>query len=275
VDSETESDEKPLTFKRPKPSTKGPHLEQNIKQNTDFYKSLLEVKMWEKTQKKKKKKKSSKPKLSAVSTKGKSSENTTSVSSEAQILGIDLPLRTCFSEPQPEIKPVSLSSDTPSSNELNQEINQVLKEIPKAIKSSVVEPKPQETCEQDINVLDNLSSYLSPDSLSNTPIKQIPSSTLPPTHSICTSPTKISDMITDSTFSIEEFSILETEPLFTVADTLYHQITPSKTSRSPSSEPYYYEINLYQSTLTMDDIWIPSECMTKTTRGPNPSFCDC
>jgi hypothetical protein len=103
MDSETESDERPIIFKRPKPSTKGPHLEQNIKQNTDFYKNLKEVKMLGGT--KKKRKKSTKTKLSEVSTQGKSYENTTTVSSEAPILGHDIPLRTILPESEPKPEP--------------------------------------------------------------------------------------------------------------------------------------------------------------------------
>jgi hypothetical protein len=68
AESETESDEGPIIFTRPKLSTKGSHLDQNMKQNTDFYKQLKEVKTLGGIKKKKKKKKSTETKLSAVST---------------------------------------------------------------------------------------------------------------------------------------------------------------------------------------------------------------
>jgi hypothetical protein len=73
VNSEIESDEKPLVFKRTKSSaaSKEVNLGQNMKQNTEFYVDLKEVKMFAKN--KRKGKKSTKPKLSAAPTKGKSS----------------------------------------------------------------------------------------------------------------------------------------------------------------------------------------------------------
>jgi hypothetical protein len=70
AESKTESDKGPIIFTRSKLSTKGSHLDQNMKQNTDFYKQLKEVKTLGgiKKKKKKKKKKNTETKLSAVST---------------------------------------------------------------------------------------------------------------------------------------------------------------------------------------------------------------
>jgi hypothetical protein len=258
------------------------HLEQNIKQNTDFYKGLKEIKMLEKTQKKKK---SSKTKLSAASTKGKSFENTTTVSSEALIPGHDIPLRTIMlesepipqpqSQPRTENEPISLSSNSPSSNELNKEISQVLKETPKIIPPVVQDPKLRTIIEQGSKNLETtfsdhlnlLSGHLSPDTLNSTPLKQFPSSTIHSTLSTHTSPIKTTEMVTDSTFLVEHFSTLETEPSFDIPyDNLDHQKQPNhhlltELIIEPKTPPM--AIDIYQPPLTMDDIWIPSDRMTK------------
>jgi hypothetical protein len=128
-------------------------------------------------------------KLSAVSNKGKSSENTATVSSKAQtenILGHTIPLKTVFpssksrpqTDPQPEQKVIPLSSNTPSSSELDKETSEVVK-VGIAKNFAVKDPGLLKIIDQGNYAIDNLIDHLSPDTLNCTPIKQIPPSTKP------------------------------------------------------------------------------------------------
>jgi hypothetical protein len=83
--------------------------------------------------------------------------------------------------------------------------------------------------------LDLLSDHLSPDSLSNSTVKEIPQPTKPSNFSTHTSPT---DMIIDSNFSVEQFSTQEQAGLFTAeaSENLTTQNTPSEANYTPPPE---------------------------------------
>jgi hypothetical protein len=109
---------------------------------------------------KKKRKKSKKSKISEGAPQGNPYENIASVTSEAQeepIIGITVPLSTAFPITEPET--ISLSSNTPSSNDIDKEIKDILKE---GVSKGFV---------NDQNIIQNLETHLSPDTLNNTPIK--------------------------------------------------------------------------------------------------------
>jgi hypothetical protein len=150
---------------------------------------ITDFKVVEMIEKTKKKRKTKKPKLLAVSNKGKSSENTATVSSKAQtenILGHTIPLKTVFpssksrpqTDPQPEQKVIPLSSNTPSSSELDKETSEVVK-VGIAKNFAVKDPDLLKIIDQGNYAIDNLIDHLSPDTLNCTPIKQIPPSTKP------------------------------------------------------------------------------------------------